>query len=284
MPKAYVYKFSYYWKVTWPDDETFKLDTINYKGFKQRIKRECKVMNPDSVVLYINLRWVTTLGRMQSLFPSSTLIETSTPEEFQAIKDTKEVKQIPGKRTYRIKRILETSEEYSYSINEIQTRQKTRALNKRRRKFLEPENSIPEEHTLYGHSDETFDLDIDLLKKKIHKEDEERSIQSTDDSSVDHHKTHHIFLDPNDGLHDELYFEDKVVEKIQDVNTKNEGKGDQNFDFLWEDSLGPVWEIEDIGLGQDYVPKKIRNFGLENSINSNFWEYEYQTTISMDLM
>jgi hypothetical protein len=282
MPKAYAYKFSYYWKVSWPDDETFKLDTINYKGFKQRIKRECKVVNPDSVVLYINLRWVTTLGRMQSLFPSSTLIETSTPEEFQEIKDTKEVKQSPSKKTYRIKRILEPSEEYSYSLNEIQTRQKTRALNKRRRKFLEPDSSIPDEPVPYGSHEDGFDVDIDLLKKKIHKEDEERSVQSTDDSSVDHQKNHHIFIDHNDCLHEDLYPEDKEVDKVDDVNRRNEGKEGQNFDFLWEDSLGPVWEIDDIG--QEYIPKKIRNFGLETTLSPSIWEYEYQSNVNMDLM
>jgi len=159
---------------------------------------------------------------------------------------------------------------------------KTRALNKRKRKFLEGENSIPEESTPYGPNEDTFDLDIDLLKKKIHKEDEERSIQSTDDSSVDHQKNHHMFLDPNDCLHEEPYIEEKVVDKIEDVNRRTEGDGDQSFDFLWEDSLGPVWEIED--NGQEYIPKKIRNFGLENSINPNFWEYEYQSNINLDLM
>jgi len=177
---------------------------------------------------------------------------------------------------------MEPSEEYSYSLNEIQTRQKTRALNKRRRKFLEPESSIPDEPVPYGSHEDVFDVDIDLLKKKIHKEDEERSVQSTDDSSVDHQKNHHIFIDHNDCLHEDLYPEDKEVDKLDDVNRRNEGKEGQNFDFLWEDSLGPVWEIDDIG--QEYIPKKIRNFGLETTLSPNIWEYEYQSNVNMDLM
>jgi len=280
MPKAYAYKFSYYWKVTWPDEDAFKLDTINYKGFKQRIKRECKVVNPDSVILYINLRWVTTLGRMQSLFPSSTLIETSTPEEFQSVKDTKEVKQSPSKRTYRLKRIMEPSEEYSYSINEIQTRQKTRALNKRRRKFLELEHNVDDGPILYTPTGgDPIELDLNLIKKKIHKEDEERSIQSTDDSSVGHHKPSQLFLDPSDCFNEEACLGGRVSTNMEPLNKRSEDT-EQNLDFLWEDSLGPVWEIED---RQEYVPKKIRNFGLENSINPIFWEYD-QNSINFDLM
>jgi len=218
---------------------------------------------------------------MQSLFPSSTLIETSTPEEFQSVKDTKEVKQSPSKRTYRIKRILETSEEYSYSINEIQTRQKTRALNKRRRKFLELEHNIPEEPVLYTPTaGDSIDLDLGLIKKKIHKDDEERSIQSTDDSSTSHHKTTNLFLDPNDCFNEETCLGGKESNQIELLNKRSEASTEQNLDFLWEDSLGPVWEIED---RQEYVPKKIRNFGLENSINPIFWEYD-QNSINFDLM
>jgi hypothetical protein len=214
---------------------------------------------------------------MQSLFPSSTSIETSTPEEFQSVKDTKEVKQSPSKRTYRIKRILEPSEEYSYSINEIQTRQKTRALNKRRRKFLELEHQDTEEPVLYtptGH----INLEIDIMKKKIHKDEEERSVQSTDDSSVGHHKISNLFLDPNECLNEEHILEDQAHE-IEPLIKRMEGNPD-SLDFLWEDSLGPVWEVED---RQEYVPKKIRNFGLENSINPIFWEYD-QNSINFDLM
>jgi len=218
---------------------------------------------------------------MQSLFPSSTFIETSTPEEFQSVKDTKEVKQSPAKRTYRIKRILEPSEEYSYSINEIQTRQKTRALNKRRRKFLEPDNSINEEPMPYSPTGETIEIDIDLIKKKIHKEYEERSIQSTDDSSVGHQKHPNMYLDTHECLNEEPCL-GEVADKREPINKRSDGKGEQSLDFLWEDSLGPVWEVDDIG--QEYVPKKIRNFGLENSINPIFWEYEYQNNSNFDLM
>jgi hypothetical protein len=158
---------------------------------------------------------------------------------------------------------------------------KTRALNKRRRKFLELDNSINEEPTPYSPTGETIELDIDLIKKKIHKEDEERSIQSTDDSSVGHRKQSSMYLDPHDSINEEPFLE-RVVEKIEPINRRTDGKGEQSLDFLWEDSLGPVWEIDDIG--QEYVPKKIRNFGLENSINPIFWEYEYQNNSNFDLM
>ena len=65
MPRSYSYQFSYYWKVTWAERELFKQDIYTYQKFKSRIKRETQVTENDNTFsLYVNLKWVTTLGKM----------------------------------------------------------------------------------------------------------------------------------------------------------------------------------------------------------------------------
>jgi hypothetical protein len=181
MTKTYSYQFSYYWKITWPDDSAFKNDTANYKGFKQRIKRECKVSQAEKVILYLNLRWVTTHGRMSSLFPHSEFIEVSSPEEFSTFKDAREVKQVINRKTYKLRRLLEPSDDFSYALRDHNTSKKAeQSVNQKRSRGTKSAKGKPQAEALQ-YKDETFgEPEIEIVKKKPHNELEEKSTISTE--------------------------------------------------------------------------------------------------------
>jgi len=181
MAKTYSYQFSYYWKITWNEEAAFKNDTANYKGFKQRIKRECKVNQGEKVILYLNLRWVTTLGRMQSLFPNSSIIEVSSPEEFGTMKDAREVKQVVNRKTYKLRRVLEPSEDYSYSLREMPgAKRADQTVNQKRSRGQKSAREKIDREILKYQPEFLGEPDEDNITKKVHKELEEKSTISTE--------------------------------------------------------------------------------------------------------
>lgn len=293
MTKTYSYQFSYYWKITWNEEAAFKNDTANYKGFKQRIKRECKVNLDEKVILYLNLRWVTTLGRMQSLFPNSQCIEVSSPEEFSTMKDAKEVKQVVNRKTYKLRRVLEPSEDYSYTLREIAGNKKIdQNVNQKR---LRGQKSFQErvEDDILRYEPEFFgEPDVEIVKKKVHNELDEKSTVSTeygsyspkkyfDEAGNNHYEEkREIFEMPNN-----FYFQenDNLKAWEKEEMKKDQEKFDENLETKWEENAYNQWDND--GLNNiDFIPQRLRNYEMENSITPFSWDDPHPQRSYFDLL
>jgi len=276
MTKSYSYQFSYYWKITWPNDEVFKKDTPNYKGFKQRVKRDCRTSTDSGVFLYINLRWVTTLGKMKSLFPSATEIEVSTAEEFAEVKEQEDARSATGKRTFKLKRKLEPTEEYSYCIRESETKPAATGMSRRRKGLVKPckdpeFESIENEFT-FGADEETFDI----VKKKVHVDEKIGNMLEIEYPILMEHEPLPVKnnSEASTSVHGDPFLEDELSEFIKDdkVSRVPSNRPEVGLEFLTEESFIPYKKLSKLS-SDDLTPKRIRNFGLENSINPMYWEF-----------
>lgn len=277
MPKQYSYQFGYYWKIVWPDNGTFKSDSQNYRGFKQRVKREFKIVNEDNVVLYLNLRWTTTLGKIRSLFPSSTSIEVSSADEFKEVKDARDVKQSPSKKISKLKRSLEPTDEFSLRVEDLQGNGRIRLVkNDRKRSYKEAVMETEEIQKVKS----TFNISDGA--KKVHIEEDSRSTDSTDDE----HRSPKV-LETSQKGECELHSISDMDILDTDKKTHNQivfpihqtGSIENETDFRWESGLLPDLNLEDI-----HVPTKIRNFGIEDSINPIYWENEFQDNFTFGML
>jgi hypothetical protein len=273
MPKQYSYQFSYYWKVTWPNNAVFKADSQNYRGFKQRVKREFKIVNDDSVVLYLNLRWTTTLGKIKSLFPGSTSIEVSSAEEFKEVKESRDTVKPQPKNVYKLKRVLEPSDNYSYCIQELPPNGEVKTTRNDRKRTLRTLEVESEGIQKFEPSD-TFNGEN--LVKKVHTEEDSRSTESTDADgrSPKFMELHSPKVEPE--FHcvsdlDAAYSENKIRndEYISEPAPENED------DFKWETGFLPDLNIDEFSF-KDFSSQKIKNYKIENSIDPIYWEYDSQ--------
>lgn len=292
MPKTYSYLFSYYWKVTWNDENSFKNDTANYKGFKQRIKRECKVTLSDSVSLYLNLRWVTTLGRMQTLFPNAHLIEVSSPEEFGTMKDAKEIKPIINRKTYKLRRAIDPTEKYSYSLRELPSTHKTdrRINNNKVRipiKLLKPKKNSS---SLSQHSEHLNRKQMIAKKKKVHNELEDKGTVSTEYSSYSPKKPLDEDISPEKNAPILEEIEDQSPEKDEIIGLKGINDIENDFglapervdEFEWNKDKQDEWGMEPT-MDVRFYQKRFKDVGIENSIDNYPWDINNPKIDDFDL-
>jgi len=277
MPKQYSYQFGYYWKIVWPDNATFKSDSQNYRGFKQRVKREFKIINEDNVILYLNLRWTTTLGKIRSLFPSSTSIEVSSADEFKEVKDNRELK-TPSKKISKVKRNLEPSDEFCLRVDSVQENGRIRLV-KNDRKRTYRQSMMETEEIQNGKS--TFKFENGT--KKIHTEEDTRSTESTEDENRSPKVLESMFAkgecEANSVSDAEIYHTDKKFPNQMHFPMRQVSSIEDENEFRWESGLLPDLCVEDL-----HVPTKIRNFGIENSINPIYWENEFQDNFSFGML
>jgi len=283
MAKQYTYQFSYYWKVTWPNHAVFKSDSQNYRGFKQRVKREFKIINDDCVVLYLNLRWTTTLGKIQSLFPGSTSIEASSAEEFKEVKDTKDTKPQTPKNVYKLKRVMEASDAYSYCIQELQDNDKLKGTkNDKKRGFRTLE--VESEGIQKFEPSDTYN--VENLVKKVHTEEDTRSTESTEADArspkfVDFHSPKADFIVNSVSEIETGFSENRNINQHFGLEIVPEKAPEDENDFKWENGLLPDFNTEDFPF-KDFGTQKIRNYKIENSIDPICWEYETQDKFNLD--
>jgi hypothetical protein len=278
MPKQYSYQFGYYWKIVWPDNGTFKSDSQNYRGFKQRVKREFKIVNEDNVVLYLNLRWTTTLGKIHSLFPSSTSIEVSSADEFKEVKDARDVKQSPSKKISKLKKTLEPTDEFSLRMDPVQDTGRFRLVKNDRKRTYKVAMMESEEIQKVKPT-----LNLEDGAKKLHAEEDSRSTQSTEDENRSPKVLDIVSpmgqCEVNSISDIEISNTDKKIRNQIVFPIYHSGAIENESDFRWENGLLPDLTLEDI-----HVPTKIRNFGIENSINPIYWENEFQDNFTFGML
>jgi len=264
MTKQYSYTFSYYWKISWPDEDSFKKDAPNYKGFKQRVKRDWKTVSDKGVFLYINLKWVTTLGKMQSLFPTALAIEVSTAEEFAKVKVMEEVKPSNVRRTFRLKRKLEPTDEYSYCIKELDVKpsisMKTRT-GKTSSKSIRSTNEFEEES-----SDYMTDQDLDPVKKKLHIEAISPNMQNYPVSPINHisEQYHRNNSEASTSIRGDPIIEDDLTNLLPRIEELP--PSELSFNFLDGDNREPYKLLTKLS-SDDLTPPRIRNL-MENSMRN----------------
>jgi hypothetical protein len=285
MTKSYSYQFSYYWKITWPNEEVFKRDAPNYKGFKQRVKRDCRTSTDSGVFLYINLRWVTTLGKMKSLFPSSTAIEVSSAEEFAEVKEQEDSRASSGKRTFKLKRKLEPTEEYSYCIRELDSKPVATGMTRRRKGVTKPSKDFEfesiEPENFVGPEEEDFDI----VKKKVHFDEKIGNMLEPEYPIILEHPQAPVKnnSEASTSVHGDPFMEDELQEFIKDDKIKRmeSNHPEVGLEFLTEESFIPYKKLSKLS-SDDLTPKRIRNFGIENSINPMFWEFNDNQNFNLD--
>lgn len=81
--KKYNYEFSYYWACEWYSEADFDKDSKSLRSMKSRIKRHFKT-DENGVTVYINLKFVTTQGKMNTNFPTCTRIWSCNAEVYEA--------------------------------------------------------------------------------------------------------------------------------------------------------------------------------------------------------
>jgi len=124
----------------------------------------------------------------------------------------------------------------------------------------------------------------DAVKKKVHVED--KLINMTDYEVSPFGEL--PFVNPKNNseastsIHGDPFLEEEFGEFIRNDNKhKPIESEDPNLDLLMEEGLGNLRRLSKFS-SDDLTPKRIRNFGIENSINPIGWEYDCQTNFNLD--
>jgi len=197
--KNYNYEMSYYWKICWADKKSFALDSTSYEDYQQRVRATLKYFDGEKRIYYMHLRWVTTLGKIQKLFPNAQSIERYSKEQYLHQQKLIEAYDIEKERE-ELAAIAEASTEGGSNDNSVKQ---------------SPTSYTPKKQKESGKKKEKSKSGENLsLKNKIVKDEEEIYLSGTkeeESSNVNHKRGHEESENTNQSRDQEEIFVRKLL-------------------------------------------------------------------------